>query len=417
MKPPDSSNNTAPRLSMVRTMPALAALPLAESASQHCRARLVSPANAMLNIELEPGITRVGRQRDANEIVLVSPQISRRHAELRVHKGKIWLHDVGSVHGTSVNGQRITTRRLLPGDRICFADEFMFWLLVELEPRSSERRTLEAVSKAPVRRQRASMGSTGMPAHLQRQLDQFASSNKQPRPIPTPQPVPPFEPTELEVTLNETISSTDELRGAKCKSWEVTNELDAGEPFADVPDRAPGSTTRRTTWEVTNEEVPLQEDLVSGDSKRRHVDALLQLHKRCKELGSHQQVEALLVEALARTTSFERGFLAYALPSGDWRLVTSPAGQDWARDEVLELIRLSTRLSRLSIVANSAVDPSLGRSSDGRPDSRLLLPLHDQDIPVGAVFLIGAPGAFTELTADFLELFAQVATTALLDLG
>ncbi len=387
MKPPDSSDKKAPGLNVIRTVPALAALPLAESTNQRRRARLVTPVNANLNIELEPGITRVGRQRDTNDIVLVSPHISRRHAEILVRENQIWLYDVGSAYGTSVNGQRTTTRRLRPGDQISFADEFMFWLLVELEPQRPESRTLAAVSEPTQARSRPA----GIPARLRRRLDELASGDAlipwlRPQPLPPPHPMASCEPTELEVVPEESGDS-------------VTNV------------RAP----RRQRVAFLSEEVPHLAPLMSSDPGDQLHAALLQLHQRCSELTSTQQVETLLIAALARATGFERGFFAYALPSGDWRLVTYPAGRGWAREEVIELVRLSTRLSRLSIVTNSATSRSLGCPSDGHPDSRLLLPLHDQDMPVGAVFLIGAVGAFDNLTADFFELFAQIATAALLE--
>ncbi len=58
-----------------------------------------------------------------NTIVIASPLASRRHAELRPEGGGHVLYDLGSVNGTLVNGQRMQTRRLQPGDVIAIGDE------------------------------------------------------------------------------------------------------------------------------------------------------------------------------------------------------------------------------------------------------------------------------------------------------
>ncbi len=51
-------------------------------------------------------------------ITLADPNVSRRHAEIRPH-GDAWLlTDLRSTNGTTVNGTRITSHRLLDGDRI-----------------------------------------------------------------------------------------------------------------------------------------------------------------------------------------------------------------------------------------------------------------------------------------------------------
>ncbi|MEI7643270.1 MAG: clostripain-related cysteine peptidase [Chloroflexales bacterium] len=58
-----------------------------------------------------------------NTIMIASPLASRRHAELR-HEGDGYvLYDLGSSNGTSVNGQRVQTRRLNPSDVISIGDE------------------------------------------------------------------------------------------------------------------------------------------------------------------------------------------------------------------------------------------------------------------------------------------------------
>jgi hypothetical protein len=51
-------------------------------------------------------------------ITLADPNVSRRHAEIRPHADAWLLTDLQSTNGTLVNGARVTSHRLLDGDRI-----------------------------------------------------------------------------------------------------------------------------------------------------------------------------------------------------------------------------------------------------------------------------------------------------------
>lgn len=100
---------------------------------------------------------RVGRQLDS-DLFLNSRHGSQQHAELYERDGALWVRDLDSTNGTSVNGRRLTApRRLADGDVVHFADrEFE---VVELPPESTlqttqvfsalERERLEAQVKAP----------------------------------------------------------------------------------------------------------------------------------------------------------------------------------------------------------------------------------------------------------------------------
>jgi len=63
------------------------------------------------------GVAAVGRDLD-NEVVLDDPAASRRHAEIEFKDGAYVLTDLGSINGTLVNAERVTSRRLVDGDRI-----------------------------------------------------------------------------------------------------------------------------------------------------------------------------------------------------------------------------------------------------------------------------------------------------------
>ena len=69
----------------------------------------------------------VGRGND-NAIVLADLNASRKHAELRYEEDGTWsIIDLNSMNGTQVNGRRVGSARLNPGDRITIGTtDFVF---------------------------------------------------------------------------------------------------------------------------------------------------------------------------------------------------------------------------------------------------------------------------------------------------
>ncbi|MEW9548309.1 FHA domain-containing protein [Nonomuraea sp. NPDC050783] len=63
-----------------------------------------------------------GRRSDS-DVVIASGRASRAHAEVRPEAGRYVLHDLGSRNGTLVNGARVATHVLRPGDQITIGDE------------------------------------------------------------------------------------------------------------------------------------------------------------------------------------------------------------------------------------------------------------------------------------------------------
>lgn len=59
----------------------------------------------------------VGRS-DECDVVLNDPNVSRRHAELRMQGGEWHVVDLGSTNGVKVNGRAVSSARLREGDRI-----------------------------------------------------------------------------------------------------------------------------------------------------------------------------------------------------------------------------------------------------------------------------------------------------------
>jgi Protein of unknown function (DUF3662)/FHA domain len=67
---------------------------------------------------LEGPRATIGRSKQA-ECVLSDPNVSRRHAELRRGEAGEWtIADLGSTNGVKVNGRRVSSTRLSPGDQV-----------------------------------------------------------------------------------------------------------------------------------------------------------------------------------------------------------------------------------------------------------------------------------------------------------
>ncbi len=78
------------------------------------RAWLVTPTE---RFELSRAITTIGRNSD-RDIVVVDPQVSRAHAEIRRGQDGYFLCDCRSTNGSRVNGQPVGEIDLTHGDEI-----------------------------------------------------------------------------------------------------------------------------------------------------------------------------------------------------------------------------------------------------------------------------------------------------------
>jgi phosphoserine phosphatase RsbU/P len=88
----------------------------------------------------------IGR-RETNDLRLAGSEVSRDHAEISVDKNKFILRDRNSRYGTYVNGEQVTERTLVHGDRIRLGrtgGAEMVFLLAESAP-PADRATTTAV--------------------------------------------------------------------------------------------------------------------------------------------------------------------------------------------------------------------------------------------------------------------------------
>ncbi len=107
--------------------------------------RLIS-ASGEVTFELRPGAPLVLGRALSSDLPVLDPTVSRRHAEMTVESSGITLRDLGSSNGTYVNGNRITTARVVTGDRLIFGK--VLFELRELSAVLIDDHTAEGMRKA-----------------------------------------------------------------------------------------------------------------------------------------------------------------------------------------------------------------------------------------------------------------------------
>src|ERR1035438_1903258 len=95
---------------------------------------VVDPNGHRKRVPVDPIPFLIGRQAE-NHLILRDSRVSRSHARILVENGVYVLEDLGSRHGTFVNGQRVPRKALENTDRIEFGAQDSYHLL-----RSEERR-------------------------------------------------------------------------------------------------------------------------------------------------------------------------------------------------------------------------------------------------------------------------------------
>jgi sigma-B regulation protein RsbU (phosphoserine phosphatase) len=92
-------------------------------------------------VPLDKPIIAIGR-RGENDVRLIGSDVSRDHAEIETSNGAYILRDKGSRYGTYVNGEQISERKLVHGDRIQFgraSGADVLFLLDDAPPPSSDK--------------------------------------------------------------------------------------------------------------------------------------------------------------------------------------------------------------------------------------------------------------------------------------
>ena len=97
--------------------------------------RLVSTTDDQ-RFDLPPGRSVIVGRGIGTDLTVYDPTISRQHAELIAGPDGVVVKDLGSSNGTHVNGRRLTTARLAPGDSVSFG-KVSYQLELVPVPRSS----------------------------------------------------------------------------------------------------------------------------------------------------------------------------------------------------------------------------------------------------------------------------------------
>lgn len=87
-------------------------------------------------IRLE-GPTLVGRSATC-DITADDPRVADHHLAILAHDGRLYVRDLGSYHGTFVNGRRVQSAELIDGDRVQIAG-LELQVREESEPRPALR--------------------------------------------------------------------------------------------------------------------------------------------------------------------------------------------------------------------------------------------------------------------------------------
>src|SRR5208282_2966545 len=85
------------------------------------------------NIVLNRTPFTVGRKVD-KDLVIADPRVSRDHAQIMQEGQDFFLVDLGSKHGTFVNGERIQRQKLERGDRLEFGARDSAYILFHPPP-------------------------------------------------------------------------------------------------------------------------------------------------------------------------------------------------------------------------------------------------------------------------------------------
>lgn len=123
VKPPARKGDSAEQAEAGHTMVYSAPPPKQEKRAQRDPSAPLTRTRAIVSLAdrryvLDGPTAVIGRSREA-DCVFEDPNVSRRHAELRRNDSGDWqIVDLGSTNGVKVNGRRVETSRLAPGDDV-----------------------------------------------------------------------------------------------------------------------------------------------------------------------------------------------------------------------------------------------------------------------------------------------------------
>lgn len=308
--------------------------------------------------DLSEGVNRLGRDPAQNHHVILSSHVSRTHCEVLLSAGKIWARDLGSHNGTFVNGERISERELLPGDKLGLSKRVVFMLVMDAE----------------------------MVRPIGMEVDMGASASAA---APPALPPPPGAQAPAPVALGPTgpVAATP---GAA----PVPEQISVS-PADDEPDQA----TR----------------LKQMEQQRNVLAILYQVSLRCLLVDNLREVERLMTNVLGRLAPMDAGFVLYQLGSS-WRASICPNTRERPNDATVRAVfHLASQRKAPCVVTDPRELSTLGV---GKGSSVLAVPLVLGDAVTGVIGAISSRAdVYSHEVLDIVMQLANVAAAALRERG
>jgi predicted component of type VI protein secretion system len=131
---------------------------------------------------LDPGAT-IGRE--GCDVVLMDPEVSRRHAAIRDQGGNLAIEDLGSTNGTFVNDVRIAVVTVLrDGDEVRLGNTV--WAIRSTVPSTNAGAT--GIREAPIPGAPQVTTARAVPSDIEIPAPQPTTAQQVPQPLRRPQP-------------------------------------------------------------------------------------------------------------------------------------------------------------------------------------------------------------------------------------
>lgn len=320
-------------------------------------------------VRLTQPVTTIGRSVD-NVLEVPDPNMSRRHCVVEVREaGEVILTDCNSSNGTRVNGERVVSQELRPGDEVEAGSTVMRFGLSEDELRAANR----------------AAGASGRS--------------------------PPLPPQPLAAVGAATPSQGVPASALTTQSL----QRGGGAPPPPPPPPPPAAAPRRK-----DPAAPPKAEVAVLAHERDDLRKLLQITKRLNQVVEVRRLLETILDAAVELLAAERGFLIL-LKGGEMKIeLARDANQRTINDPTL---RVSTQVCRQVIdsrapvlTTNALSDERFGRyqSVVGLAlRSIVCVPFRIKDDILGTVYL-DAPqvGAFSERDVELLEAFSDQAAIA-----
>jgi pSer/pThr/pTyr-binding forkhead associated (FHA) protein len=158
------------------------------------------------------------------DIMVTGAHVSRRHAELSIRSGHLWMKDLGSSNGSFVNGKRVEEGQLKNGDEVKF-DAMTFRIVGPAEAGEESFEGAEQTQFRAVIAPSAPVAPAPKPAAA---------------PAPAPAPKPPVAPAPKPAAVSSTSTEPGQLAAAPAPT-PAPAPVAAPKPAAPKPAPAPSS--------------------------------------------------------------------------------------------------------------------------------------------------------------------------------